>query len=209
MNCEETAAPTPDEIDADKPNVGHSLAQPLPCSPFPLSFLCRCPWLCHKTHHIWHHALRQRSQRAASGSRICPFIPVMGANNLSLNRNLSAQLATMVEPAGRPLFSHGVLLGSFRCGQRNFSCSPPYSKSPLFLLLMLNFLPWRVFLYCSVRMTLFRLRPMLHVSTQPATSSTAQHSTAKWLTIDQIANKVGWPGWDLTGRQCVSFSPFL
>ena len=31
---------------------------------------------------------------------------------------------------------------------------------------------------------------MLHVSTQPATSSTAQHSTAKWLTIDQIGNKL-------------------
>ena len=31
---------------------------------------------------------------------------------------------------------------------------------------------------------------MLHVSTQTAMSSTAQHSTAKWLTIDQIGKKL-------------------
>ena len=101
-----------------------SLAQPLPRSPFPLSFLCRCPRLCHEIHHILHHVLRQRSQRAASGSRIRPFIPVMGVNNLSSNRNLNAQLATMVEPAGRPWLSHGVFLGSFWCRERKFFVLP-------------------------------------------------------------------------------------
>ena len=72
----------------------------------------------------------------------------------------------MVSPASRPWFSHGVLLGSFRCRQRKFFVLPTaYAKSPLFLLLLLNFLPWRVFLYYSVRITLVRLRPMLHMST--------------------------------------------
>ena len=88
-----------------------------------------------------------------SGSRLCPFIPVMGANNLSLNHNLNAQLATMVEPTGHSWLSHGVLLGS--SGSEVFRAPHlAYAKSPLFLLLLLNF---RVLLYYSVCITLVRL----------------------------------------------------
>jgi hypothetical protein len=100
---------------------------------------------------------------------------------------LNAQLATAVVPAN-PGPVMDFYYGDASVEDVSFSCYPlaslpfpfkaaPFAKFPS---------PACLFLCHSGCKTLVLLLPMVHATTRPATSSTAQRSTSEWFKIDQI-----------------------